>query len=308
MSRALKDAIRTYDEAAAGISAGTLGGLCMLRGRYVDAARWLREALVHLEYHDPFWTVKCAHALLAGVAYHMGDRKAWRQRWSAAGRRSRATWSIPSGRTWFEARHGSRWRSATRPVHSGCSWIARRASASPSTRCSCTTRRCARARRRAGWQRRWLRCGTNATRVWRWRMRTTRWRERSGRQRPCIACADEFEAIGALRHASECAAAAAEIFIQAGRQDSARRAAARSRELHQRCQGGSAPQVRGLDPDALSLTERERQLVELAAQGLSNPEIADRLVLSVRTVESHLYRAMQKLGVKDRRDLPIGLR
>ena len=66
--------------------------------------------------------------------------------------------------------------------------------------------------------------------------------------------------------------------------------------------------MRGLDPDALSLTERERQLVELAAQGLSNPEIADRLVLSVRTVESHLYRAMQKLGVKDRRDLPIGLR
>jgi DNA-binding NarL/FixJ family response regulator len=66
--------------------------------------------------------------------------------------------------------------------------------------------------------------------------------------------------------------------------------------------------VRGLDPDALSLTERERQMAELAAQGLSNPEIADRLVLSVRTVESHLYRAMQKLGVKDRRDLPIGLR
>ena len=65
--------------------------------------------------------------------------------------------------------------------------------------------------------------------------------------------------------------------------------------------------MRGFDPDALSLTERERQLVELAAQGLSNPEIADRLVLSVRTVESHLYRAMQKLGVKDRRDLPTRL-
>jgi DNA-binding NarL/FixJ family response regulator len=43
--------------------------------------------------------------------------------------------------------------------------------------------------------------------------------------------------------------------------------------------------------------------VELARQGLSNPEIAERLVLSVRTVESHLYRAMEKLGVIDRRDL-----
>ena len=38
-------------------------------------------------------------------------------------------------------------------------------------------------------------------------------------------------------------------------------------------------------------------------RGLANAEIADRLVLSVRTVESHIYRAMQKLGVSDRRDL-----
>ena len=44
-------------------------------------------------------------------------------------------------------------------------------------------------------------------------------------------------------------------------------------------------------------------LEELARQGLSNPQIAKRLVLSVRTVESHIYRAMQKLGVSDRRDL-----
>jgi hypothetical protein len=43
---------------------------------------------------------------------------------------------------------------------------------------------------------------------------------------------------------------------------------------------------------------------QFARLGLSNAEIADRLVLSVRTVESHIYRAMQKLGVSDRRDLP----
>jgi DNA-binding NarL/FixJ family response regulator len=58
-----------------------------------------------------------------------------------------------------------------------------------------------------------------------------------------------------------------------------------------------------LDPDSVKLTQREAQLVKMASEGLSNPEIAERLVLSVRTIESHLYRAMQKLGVNDRRDL-----
>jgi DNA-binding CsgD family transcriptional regulator len=41
----------------------------------------------------------------------------------------------------------------------------------------------------------------------------------------------------------------------------------------------------------------------LARQGLSNAEIADRLVISIRTVEAHLYRGMQKLSVSHRHDL-----
>ena len=56
-------------------------------------------------------------------------------------------------------------------------------------------------------------------------------------------------------------------------------------------------------PAESPLTEREFEVLDLLAQGLSNAEIADRLVLSVRTVESHIYRAMHKLGVSDRRDL-----
>jgi len=54
---------------------------------------------------------------------------------------------------------------------------------------------------------------------------------------------------------------------------------------------------------ATATAESERALVALAARGLPNAEIAQRLVVSVRTVESHIYRAMQKLGVSDRRDL-----
>jgi len=309
MGRAFREAIRTYDEAAAGISASTLGAMCMLRGRYVDAARWLREALVHLEYHDPFATLKCSHALLAGIAYYLGDQEGV----AAAMERCRA--AITSELIDQERAY----------VVRGEAWLALAQGDPP--RAQRMLLECAQGYTEvpphaAELYHEAMRAGTPA-RVVHPPLAALR-EECDGRLvvayiddaaaraardgTAVLACADEFEAIGALRHASECAAAAADIFIEAGRQDSARRAVARSRELHGHCQGGFAPTVRGLEPDSYSLTERERQLVELAGQGLSNAEIADRFVLSVRTVESHLYRAMQKLGVKDRRDLRARVR
>ena len=56
--------------------------------------------------------------------------------------------------------------------------------------------------------------------------------------------------------------------------------------------------------DALSgLSPSERQVVLLAAEGLTNPEIAARLFVSPRTVGSHLYRSFTKLGVSTRSQL-----
>lgn len=52
-----------------------------------------------------------------------------------------------------------------------------------------------------------------------------------------------------------------------------------------------------LDPESGPLTAREREVMAMAAAGLSNPDIAGRLVLSVRTVDNHLHRAYAKLGV-----------
>jgi DNA-binding NarL/FixJ family response regulator len=49
------------------------------------------------------------------------------------------------------------------------------------------------------------------------------------------------------------------------------------------------------------LTARERDVVELAKNGLSNREIADLLSLSIRTVENHIHRAMRKTGASNRR-------
>lgn len=51
------------------------------------------------------------------------------------------------------------------------------------------------------------------------------------------------------------------------------------------------------------LTAQELQIVELAAEGMSNREIGQRLYLSHRTVESHLYRAFPKLGITSRAQL-----
>ncbi|MGB3376257.1 MAG: helix-turn-helix transcriptional regulator [Microbacterium sp.] len=56
-----------------------------------------------------------------------------------------------------------------------------------------------------------------------------------------------------------------------------------------------------------TLSEREKQVARYAANGLSNPEIAEILVLSVRTVESHMYRVLRKLGLSQRGEL-VGMR
>jgi DNA-binding NarL/FixJ family response regulator len=59
---------------------------------------------------------------------------------------------------------------------------------------------------------------------------------------------------------------------------------------------------RAVDPlDAL--TAREREVFQLAAEGLSNPQIAERLTLSVRTVEMHRSNFMKKLGLKSQTDV-----
>jgi DNA-binding NarL/FixJ family response regulator len=61
------------------------------------------------------------------------------------------------------------------------------------------------------------------------------------------------------------------------------------------------------DLPAARLTAQERQIADLAAGGLTNKQIAERLFLSHRTVGSHLHRLYPKLGVASRTALRAAL-
>jgi DNA-binding NarL/FixJ family response regulator len=62
-----------------------------------------------------------------------------------------------------------------------------------------------------------------------------------------------------------------------------------------------APRPPALD----ALTEREREIMALVAEGLTNHEIAERLVVSPLTVKTHVSHAMVKLGARDRIQLVV---
>jgi DNA-binding NarL/FixJ family response regulator len=66
--------------------------------------------------------------------------------------------------------------------------------------------------------------------------------------------------------------------------------------------GGGAPP----DLEALGeLTPREREVLQLVGQGLTNAEIADKLVLSPLTAKTHVARVFMKLGARDRAQLVV---
>jgi ATP/maltotriose-dependent transcriptional regulator MalT len=114
--------------------------------------------------------------------------------------------------------------------------------------------------------------------------------------------ATSFEAIGALLLATEAFAEASAAHRDQGSTASSARSAAKASLLAERCEGAATPALADAGPASL-LTRREREVAALAAGGLSNRAIAERLVLSVRTVEHHLEHAYAKLGVAERAQL-----
>lgn len=119
--------------------------------------------------------------------------------------------------------------------------------------------------------------------------------------------ADTFEGMGAVLLAAEAAAAAGRAARAAGSGRAATALVHRARTLAVRCEGARTPGL-FLADSVEPLTAREREVATLAAAGLSSRTIAERLVLSVRTVDNHLQASYAKLGISGRAELNGALR
>jgi DNA-binding CsgD family transcriptional regulator len=119
-----------------------------------------------------------------------------------------------------------------------------------------------------------------------------------------FAVAREFAVLGYQLFAAEAAAGAVRVFRTA-RDPRALAASTLMADVLSRCGALRTPALLAVQP---ALTVRERQVAELAAEGVRSREIADRLYLSPRTVENHLQRVYTKLGVNGRLELAPALR
>jgi DNA-binding CsgD family transcriptional regulator len=115
-----------------------------------------------------------------------------------------------------------------------------------------------------------------------------------------------YAEMGASLPAAEAAITAAQLHGAGGRRTAAATAGARAAVLLERCAGCHTALLDGATRPS-PLTQRELQVTRLAARGLSNSRIAAELGISVRTVESHVQRAYDKLGVADRSALGLVL-
>jgi DNA-binding CsgD family transcriptional regulator len=122
-----------------------------------------------------------------------------------------------------------------------------------------------------------------------------------------MATAASLEESGFVNLAREAYARASTVLEQAGERRRSRQAVA----LREKCDHELGERFREgrfiAAAPAVHLTRREQDIVGLAVQGLTDREIAQRLMVSVRTVEGHLYRTYVKLGVRSREELESAL-
>ena len=115
------------------------------------------------------------------------------------------------------------------------------------------------------------------------------------------AAADRFADLGAVALAADAAAQAAHEHARKRHRGKEVASSARAHALASQGEVRTPAVAAAARP--LPISDREREIAMLVVAGWSNREVADRLFVSVRTVEGHLYRIFAKLGIDDRDQL-----
>ena len=111
--------------------------------------------------------------------------------------------------------------------------------------------------------------------------------------------AQRFDVLGASLWAAEAWTAASRLAAAAGERRRSNAATRRAFEARARCEPVDTPGLIA-ERDAVPLTEREREVVAMAARGVASKDIAAQLFVSLRTVNNLIQRAYGKLGVSSR--------
>lgn len=113
------------------------------------------------------------------------------------------------------------------------------------------------------------------------------------------ACALEWERLDAALFGAELLTVASSVHRKAGRTKDQHRCDGSAGLLLARSGPAATPLLGSRTSDSV-LSRRESEIADLAARGLTNRDIAQRLIIGERTVESHLYRVFAKLGIVSR--------
>jgi DNA-binding NarL/FixJ family response regulator len=117
-----------------------------------------------------------------------------------------------------------------------------------------------------------------------------------------VEASRRYEEFGDRLAAADAAAQAVVAYQNAGLRGAAMTASSIAQRLASECQGAQTPALRAATTEQ-PFTARQREIISLAAQGLSNKQIADRLTMSIRSVEGHLFRASQRVAATSREQL-----
>lgn len=112
----------------------------------------------------------------------------------------------------------------------------------------------------------------------------------------------QYGGFGDRLAAADAMAHAVRVYQDRGLGGAALQASAKAQQLAGECDGPDTPALRSATVPR-PITARQREIISLAAQGLSNKEIAERLTVSIRSVEGHLFRASQRVGANSREQL-----